>query len=192
MEISNLTILAVFVAVVILSLFVTGITGNVLNSRINVTIEQSITVNFTTNSVDFGGGKVNSGASNTTIDTLGNVINGNWTPVFGGFVVENLGNINISVNLKTEKTAAGFLGGTNPEYQFNVSNVEANSCINSTNFNLGEWYEVNTTAPGTKICDILEFAGASNRIRIDIRLVIPSDSRKGALTDTFTATATAV
>ena len=46
--------------------------------------------------------------------------NGNWTPVTQGFVVVNEGNTNVTLDLKTGKTVAGFLGGTNPIYQYNL------------------------------------------------------------------------
>lgn len=159
---------------------------------LNITISTSVRLNFTTDFVDFGSGAVDLGKQNATIDTMGNVVNGNWTAPTSGFIVENLGNSNLSLSLKSGKTASGFLGGTSPDYDFNVTNSEAGSCINSTGFDLGQWYNVNTTDPGTSICSFLFYNDSKDEIRIDLRLVVPSDANTGQQTDTFTAIATAV
>ena len=163
-------------------------TGKATDSIVNITINPRVQINFTLDNIDFGRGNVNAGQQNATIDTLGNIINGNWTPVTTGFRIENLGNVNVSVDLKTGQDAANFLGGGSPGYLYNVTNAESGSCVSS--IVLGEWYDVNTSDPGTRICDVLGYETAVDSIDIDVRLIIPTDSKKGALTDTFTATAT--
>ena len=155
---------------------------------INLSVETLAEVNFTTNSINFLSGKVNTGGANATLDTsLGTVVGGNWTANSAGFVVENIGNVNVTLDLKTGKSAATFIGGTNPQYQFNVTNTEVGSCTNAS-YTLATFADVNTTNPGTRICNVFGFANAADRIRIDVKLVIPSDSYTGALGDYFTAT----
>jgi hypothetical protein len=183
------------IIVIIISLLSLGmqLTGKVTDStsRINITISAVASINFSINNINFGSGSVNVGSNNATIDTLGNVVNGNWTPVAQGFILENIGNKNFTLNLKTGKTAAGFLGGTNPSYQYNVTNFEAGSCTEA-GIALGVWTNVNTTGDGDLICNPFRFSEGSNSINIDLKLVIPSDARVGSSSDIFTATGTAI
>ena len=181
------------IIIIVISLLVIGtkLTGYATNAVINVSIEQRAYINFTFDEINFGPGSINSGEINATIDTIGNVINGNWTPVFNGFTIENLGNVNVSLDLKTDKNATDFLGGQNPKYQYNVTNLEPDSCSLGL-INLGEWYEVNKTGDGTRICNIFQCLDSKDALRIDVRLVIPSDASSGIKSDTFTAIGTAV
>ena len=157
----------------------------------NLSVESSASVNFTTNNINWASGKVNIGSTNATLDTsAGTVSGGNWTVVSQGLVLENIGNTNATLDIKTGKTAATFLGGTSPSYKYNVSNVEANSCVNASAFDIGAWYVVNTSGDGTRVCDVFGFANGADTIRIDLQLVVPSDSKTGALGDIITATAT--
>ncbi len=165
------------------------ITGKATGTA-NLTIVSVVNINFTISNISFGSGSVTLGSNNATIDTLGNVINGNWTPVTEGFILENLGNNNVTLYLKSGKTAAQFLGGTGPSYQYNVTNNETGSCINATGFSLGLWTDVNTSGDGDLICN--PFGISANSINIDLKLVIPSDARIGSQSDVFTATGTAI
>ena len=118
-----------------------------------------------------------------------NVSNGNWTGNTAGLVVENIGNVNVTFNLRTFKNATNFTGGTagaGPQYLFNVTEVESGSCTDQ-NITFGFYYDVNTSDPGTKVCGSFT-ALDTDSMRIDVRVVIPSDSMTGELTDTFTAT----
>jgi len=183
------------IIVIIISLLSLGIqlTGKVTDStsRINITISGMATINFSIDNINFGSGSVNIGSNNATIDTLGNVINGNWSLVTQGFVLENIGNKNVTLNLKSGKTAAGFLGGTGPSYQYNITNIEAGSCTEAE-ATLGAWRDVNTGGDGDLICNPFKFSESANSIKIDLKLVIPSDARVGSSSDVFTATGTAV
>jgi hypothetical protein len=187
----NLILYVALFIVIILSLLNIGVrlTGKATSASLNVTVSSKVQINFTTNNISFGFGSVTSG-NNATIDTLGNVINGNWTPTTTAFVIENAGSVNVSLELKSDKNATTFLSGTDPAFRYNVSEIEANSC-NAT-INLGQWYDVNTTGDGTMICNPFDYTNSRDSIRVDIRLVIPTDSSKGDLQSTFTATGTAV
>jgi len=181
------------ILVIIISLVNIGVrlTGRAVETGVvNVTIE-SETNNFSISDVNFGTGFFDIGESNATVDTLGNVINGNWTPVTEGFIIENIGSVNVSLDLKTGKTANEFLGGTTPSYQYNVSNNKVGSCI-AGDITLGVWNDVNTTNLGTRICDIFSYENTKDVIRIDLKLFFFSDISPGNKTDTFTATATTI
>ncbi len=169
-------------------------TGFALQSGdINLTVETAAAINFTVDSINWGSGMVDSGQTTATLNTCcgGSVTNGNWTAVSQGFEVINLGNVNLTLRLKTGLTAATFLGGsagTGPDYEYNVTNKEASACNGTDDFSLATFYDVNTTGDGTKVCDLFTSADGRDEIRIDIKLVIPSDSLTGARSDTMTAT----
>ena len=156
----------------------------------NLTVESSASVNFTTNNINWGSGIVTSGQSSATLNTAGGVVtNGNWTAVSNGLVFVNIGNVNVTLDLGAGKTAAGFLGGTSPSYEWNITNIEANSCNNVSGIVLGASWNTNSSA---RICNPLAFLDASDSVRIDIKLVVPYDTSTGAKSDIITATATAV
>lgn len=161
-------------------------------STINVTVESSATINFTTDAVVFGSGQVLSGANVTLISNAsGTATGGNWTQPATNLMLENLGNVNVSLNIKTGKNSTTLIGGTNPAYQFVVNNNEQGSCgIPSVTF--GTYYDVNMTDPGTLVCDSFLRQNTNDTLNITIKLVIPSDSKTGILEDTMTATATTV
>jgi|SRR3989344_4362356 len=159
---------------------------------VNLTVESSAAINFTTNNISFGSGRVTAGATNASLVTgtsSSTITNGNWSTLPASFVLENIGNVNVSINLTTGKTAATFIGGSNPLYQFNVTDKSPGSCLNYTG--TGADANINTTrdAPGsttTLICGTFPFSDTQDEIRIGLRLVIPSDSQTGALGDIIT------
>jgi hypothetical protein len=159
----------------------------------NLTVLSQAAINFTINSINWGPGKLDTGAPNATLVTTGvNNTGGNWTNITQGFIITNIGNVNVSVYLLAGKNAMGFVGGTNPLYQYNVTNNQTGSCVSASGFNLGQWYDVNTTTLGTSgtyVCSNFSYFQADSTIRVDLKLVIPSDSLTGALSDTMTATA---
>ena len=163
----------------------------------NLTVESQASINFTKSFVNWGSGMLNPGgtaASLTTFET-NNVSGGNWTlSGAGGLQIENIGNINISLNLTGAKTAVQFIGGTNSVYKWNITNVEVGSCINGTaassgNLDLNTFHNVNISIGASIVCPTFRFETGNDLIRIDFNLTIPEDSLTGALTDTITATA---
>ena len=183
--------LIIFIFLFNLGLRLTGYATTTDTALINITVNPQVSINFTVDNINFGSGRVNIGEDNATINTLGNVARGNWTPTFDRFMIENIGNSNISLYLKSGKTAAGFLGGTNPVYQYNDSNFESGSCT-AGDIILGTWNNVNTSGDGDKICNIFNYNLNTDSITVDLRLTIPSDALLGAQTDTFTATGSAI
>lgn len=186
------SLLAYFsIFVIVLSVFYLGfkLTGNATvtdTAVVNVTIATNAAINFTTDFIDFGSGSVNTGQASATLNTDGTVTGGSWTPVSTNFTLENIGNTDVSLTLKMGKTAAQYLGGTSPEYQFKFSNNEATSCVNSTP--TGVWTATSTS--DINLCSFFENGDANDTINIGVQLVIPSDSLVGTQTDTWTATGT--
>ncbi len=171
---------------------------------VNLSVESSVTINFTTDIINFGSGLVFSNNTNATLDTSRgptNVSGGNWTLQNRGYIViENLGNNNVSLDLMSDMAAAAFLGGTGPQFQFNVSSLETNACTNTSdggiNMSNGAYIrdtfvDVNTSAPGERVCDRLSYADTRDTVRVDVKLVVPYDGATGARGARLTATVAA-
>jgi hypothetical protein len=163
---------------------------------VNVSITTTLAIEVIQEDVDFGEGAVDSGESNaelyTNQDNAPTQNRGNWTlPNAYAIEVRNTGNINCSLDISSSKTAGSFIGGTNPEYQWKVSDKEAGSC--SGGLTAGSWYDVNSSA---RLCQHLSPINASDEIFLDIRLVVPYDANLGSgsvhKTDILTLTASAV
>jgi len=174
------------------------LTGRIVqdNATLNVTVSENVVINFTTRNINWGSGYVQTdqGKTYAVLDTAaGSVVNGTWTPVSQGFVLQNIGNVNATINIATLRNAADMIGGTSPIYKFNVTNSNPSqpACLNATSFALGTYYDVNKTGIGTRVCDKFNYISGYNSIRIDIRIGIPYDSYKGALNDTIMANAAA-
>ena len=98
-------------------------------ARINITSRASI--NWTINSIDWGTGYVNETASFCILNSEGenNPANcTNFTTVTQGLILENDGNRVVSLNFSSNVTPAEFIGGTDPWFQWKLSNNEDNSC----------------------------------------------------------------
>jgi len=204
MESDNLLLTVAIVAVVI-SVIGAGITYMSVNSlkevwrvtgfagttgTLDVNITSLASINFTTDVINFSSGSVTQGLGSATLQTNGTVAGGSWSAVSSGFVLENIGNVNVTLKIKTGSNASKLFGGTGAIYQYNISNVEASSCNNT--WLLGAFNDVNDTSPGTLVCGSFQSVDASDTIKIDVKLGIPSDSFTGDKIDTFTATIAAV
>lgn len=167
---------------------VTQVTGRATDTAIvNVTIQSTAEINFTTDFLDFGAGSVSAGKLIATINSTGGVAGGNWSAVSTGFTLENIGNVNVTLDLTAAKTAATFIGGTSPTYGWSIDDSAESACTASVTE--GTYSEVGTDV---EVCSVFGFLDAADKIDIDIQLGIPYDSNKGTLTDTITATATAI
>jgi hypothetical protein len=152
------------------------------NGSVNVTINESVSLNFTTSEVNWGSGAVDSEEDWATLDTIGNVGNGTWSALGDGLVIRNAGNVNLTLNFTTGKNASVFIGGTGESYEYNVTNIDADACTPPGGFSLNTYYDAGSS---TLICDSL---GTNKSIRVDFRLIIPVDSSQGILSDVATIT----
>jgi len=202
-----LLVLAIFAVVVsiigagitynYLTAFKNKITGYGVEGSINLSVESSVEVNFSTGNINWLSGRVAAGQTfatlNTSVHGAGNVTNGNWTGNDKGLVIENIGNVNVSLRFTFGDNAATLLEGNseNRSYRFNVTNNESGSCTAANGstetgyLNLSAFIDVNTS--GTSFCPRFRFSDGSDLMRMDIALVIPSDTPTGAKNDTITA-----
>ncbi len=179
--------------------FFSQISGRVTNGETNLTVETQANINFTTRAIGWGNGRVNQDANSASLTTfaIGNVTGGNWTlTTAGGLRIENVGNSNLTLNLSVGKTATTFIGGTSPVYQWNLTNVEAGSCLNSSQQNMSDrmnsWFTATSATSGNLWCDVFPYETGKDSVRIDFNLTIPENSLTGALGDIITATVTSL
>ena len=179
MDKSDVIIYVSIIAIVISLFFIgTGITGYAVTENVsgvvNVTITSAAALNFTTNLLDFGAGAVVGGQSSATLDSEGT--NTSWTGpgTSGELVLENIGNVNVSLTLSTNKTVADFIGGTSPSFKAKTSDAEAGACSGATELFDGSYAEINQTLQIA--CSNFAYADSLDTINIDFEIVVPSDA----------------
>ncbi len=192
---SNSSDTLAYISIILIALcglyFFFNLTGHAVDTDtavVNVTVTSQTAINFTSDFVNFGSGAVTAGTASATLDTDGTSTGGSWVPVTDNFTLENIGNTNVQLNLSVGKTPAQFIGGTTPSYQFKFDNNEADSCTNVAD--TSTW--IDTSTAGSNLCSLFSFNDANDTVTIGVKLVIPSDSLAGGLTDTWTATATSL
>jgi len=156
----------------------------------NLTIEGAAAVNFTTDIVNWGSGQVNaSEGTRAELNTYpGQVTAGTWTPVTQGLILENIGNSNVTLNLTSSKDATDFIGGTNPIFQWRVTNNKTGSCTTAPS--PAAYSNINTSTHLT--CPIFQWVNTADALEIDLNVTIPADANSGAKGMVITATATAI
>jgi len=191
------SLINIFVTFIKISDFKRELTGQVLG-YVNLTVNTVVSINMTNDVMNWSSGSINKGQLNSTLYTNGSnngiVLRGNWSGKNAkAFIVRNIGVVNSSLFLKTEKNAHDFfnsLSSSNEEYQWNVSNKEVGSC--SGGAELGIWADVNKTGSGTKFCSQFGFQEGWDEVYIDLLITVPYDSGNlGLLSDTITITADA-
>ena len=194
MEHENI-LLVVAVFAVAVSLFVAYSSfGNLLTGHlvatgtVNLSVTTNSQINFTVANVNFGAGTVEQGGFVNLI-TNGTTSGGaSWGTVSTPLTVENIGNVNVTLNISFGKNADSLIGGTSPLYKYNVSNSEANSCnVGTSGFGLGVFRDANSTS--TRVCDIFAYDNNLDVITIDLWIAIPDDPlHTGARGDVITLT----
>lgn len=186
--ISYVSIIVIVLCVLYSGFRLTGFVVVTDTAVVNVTITETTAINFTTDFLNLGTGAVNTGTSSATVDSDGGSVGGSWAPTPGNLTLQNIGNKNVSLQISMGKTAAQYIGGTNPLYQFKFANNEAGSCVNATA--MGVW--ANASTSNISLCTNFLAGDENDTINIGVKLTIPSSSLTGTQTDTFTATATTI
>ena len=137
---------------------------------VNVTVSQSIAIALSMNKVEFG--TCTPAGAAFSINTTAAAAFLGCGPA-GPLTVRNDGNsvINITIN---GSTAANFLGGTSPVFQYNATNNETAACpmanlsISNTPQDMAATYK--------NVCNSTGFANTSDEINIDVFLTVPADA----------------
>lgn len=186
-----------------------------LTATVNLSVLELSEVNWTPGGLNWSQGRIDDGTLGCTIDSAGQTGSGNnctidpfegqdGTAVSNGLNLTNTGNTNVTIKLKSDKTAATFIGGTGASAKWNVSDAwgqtgeDANGlqsiCEYSRNFsittkNLGNYTAFATS--DTDVCDgnsSLMTTPKNNTLRVDFEFVIPYDSPAGSKSAVITAT----
>ena len=185
----------VFVTFIKISNFQQELTGYSSLGYVNLTIFTSTSINVSRDTINWSSGVIYNNEFNATLYTSGDnegiVERGNWSGDNAqGIVVENIGAINISLTLKTDKNAHDFFNSSsnsNEQYMWNVTDKEAGSCNGGAD--LGSWVNVNKTSGGTLYCSQFDYNDGRDEVYLDILLTVPYDGRNlGFLSDTITIT----
>jgi len=177
------------------SLIPRQITAHATTGQVNLTITQNLTINVVQDVINFSTGYVNTGQPGAYLNTSAT---GYWAsnprPAWTNTTdydprpmqVKNEGNVNSSLNISSGEDAATVLGGTSPLYQFNGSQMEANSCMPNM------LVSVNTSLTGSSqiLCSNFGTAETRDDIYVHCFLWVPSDAI-GVKEDIWTFTAVA-
>ena len=224
-DVSNKTVVMLLIATVVVSLGGAYISLNAVNNKLSgigvgpitgfatvpngtatLTVSLVSSIQFSSPTVAFGTGSINTTLGNCTLSTT-NANNGagcvDFSEVGNGFTIENDGNTNLSVTLSASANAATFIGDGASLFLWNVTVNESGSCVNATGSRLavqpnttdagcdgiacgGIFESVSTTAKN--ICPSLLFDDASDALNIDINVSIPVTAPAGAKSATLTIT----
>jgi len=212
-EISNKTLAILLIGAIVISLGGTLISLNRLagiripmitglatdTAAVGLSIGGLAQVNWTTASINWVTGSVVAGKTTCRLDSYSNPIDtancSGFTAQADGLVLENTGNKNVSLNISCGKNASGFIGDgseVNAVYQWNVSNLEANSCGTNSLELTSSWQTASTTH--IAVCNSTDggfrFEDNKDTLKFDVMVVIPSDTPSGGKSDSITATAT--
>lgn len=170
-------------------------------ARVNITSRASI--NFTISKIDWGSGYVNDTALYCQLNSegLNNPANcTNFTTVSEGLRLENDGNRNVEVNFSTNNSAAVFIGGTNPAYQWKFLNNESDSCgskgigancVTNASALAPQVYTTVSTTP-LLVCPCFRAQNPADLLNVELQIRIPSDSFSGLRESIITAVGTAI
>jgi hypothetical protein len=169
-----------------------GITGFGTAGVINVSVMQIAILNVSQPYVDFGVGYVQTGKPGAKLLFWeGPPASYNWTS-FGGssspfpLRINNIGNVNLSVSVISDKNALHYLGGgTNPSliyYGYETSGSCSGTIVGQTEISEDGGLQNNTK----NVCNEFQFIGGKNEILIAMVLYIPYDAPVGNKTMTLT------
>ena len=176
---------------------VSEITGFGTSGYVNVTVATVVSVNFTTDTINWGAGSIDGGQNNASLlaaDSGATVTRGNWsTTGIKPLSLENIGTVNVTLKISSSNNATGLFSGTaaHRRYQLNVTSNDAGACNGALVSNLSLFRDPNITSPGDQYCSQLGYIDTQDQVNISIILVVPYDGTTGALASTLTATAAA-
>jgi len=223
-EVSNRAVMALLIATIVISLGGTFISLTTINNRLvglgltpitglvmapnataTLTVQTTSSIKFSQATVAFGTGYVNSSGGYTlcTLSTLDAVNIGceDFNEVSNGFTIENDGNTNLTAELKSNVSAATFIGGS-ANFRWNVTLNESGSCVNasangngaiwpnttnssdcgdgnmSTLNDCGGFFEEVSTSYKV-ICPRLLYDNDNDALNVDINVTVPVDAPSG-------------
>ena len=194
MKNSNKQVIGLMLCAIVLSAIMPLVVANVTDAdsgTVTFEITETVDISFTTSNLDWGAGSVNSGEASATLDSnASTVTGGSWNATSGGgeLILENIGTEDVSLTLNSSVNASTLIDGSSSSFQWLVTDIGAGSCVNNT---MTSFTEIDTSI--TTVCDVFYATAAKDDLKIDFKLVIPSDTLlEGARSATITAIATEI
>jgi hypothetical protein len=161
-------------------------------ARINISTEMGITVDPTNNIINFGtcsrpisgtatiSSKMTEAEINATDVSCTGTYGGNTTNPTdfpANITIQNTGNVETNITIRTNVTGTDLLGGTGNKIYFTGNNNSANAgCIGTLE---EEWVELAATGTDYEICSSLNYDSPSPAIDVSIQLDISSTATTG-------------
>ena len=144
-----------------------SLTGYATDTGIaNLTILSTASINFTTFQIQWGEGYINTTATIANLSTDGLNSGQGWNNVTDALILENIGNVNVSINLSADKNAATFVGGTTPAFQWNVTNNDTSKTCDP-GINISSYPAVDTTMQVA--CTNMGWESTMDSLEIDLK-----------------------
>ncbi|MFH0936579.1 MAG: hypothetical protein V1815_02795 [Candidatus Woesearchaeota archaeon] len=193
-QLSDNTIIILVCIAIVLTLIVSFVDFNKINNLItgassateigyvNVTIQANILINSTDPNINFGNCKpITGGTQHWSNDTTtGGTGSGQCSSLtaIDNITIQNLGNTDANVSVKTGHLAPSLIGGTAPKFQYTTEN--ATGCKKHASSGLASLDSiiVNFTAINTpyRFCDNLSFAVSARNVEMWAGIFIPADA----------------
>lgn len=184
---------------------ITGMATNISSGTASLTVSGITQITNRNTSLTWGTGYVGTNFTHCNLSTDGNSSQLGSCPGFynltQGFLLENTGNYNLSVNYSCDVNAETLIGGSNPAPELriiatanSVAQQSTDSVLDTSASCAGGWnvtsYKAVTTG-GDWLCGNstnynLEAANNQDAGVIDIWIMIPANAQAGAKTATFT------
>lgn len=191
MKNSNKQVIGLMLCAIVLSAIMPLVvaTTDADSGTVTFDIDETVDISFTTSNLDWGAGSVNSGEASATLDSnASTVTGGSWNVTGGELILENIGTEDVSLTLNSSVNASTLIDGSSSSFQWLVTDIGAGSCVNNT---MTSFTEIDTSI--TTVCDAFYATAAKDDLKIDFKLVIPSDTLlEGARSATITAIATEI
>ncbi len=167
---------------------------------VNITVHSRLEINLSVSQINWSEGSIEAGQTNATLftsQTSSTVNRGNWSDVSDpdAIVIENTGNINVTIAITATNNASGLFGGDlligEQEYKWNVTNKEVGACT-SNSTSLDVWIDANITSGGQNYCTEFGYTDVMDEIYLDVLLTVPYNmtaSFSSDISDIITITA---
>lgn len=188
-QLIGLVAINVFVIIAVLTVgammrHTASITGNVASTgTTQITLLTTSSLIFVVNAVDFGTGGVNRTVSDRCILEVNETGHINKTgctqfnnqSVNGTFTIENDGTQNLTLSISSTLDPKTVIGGTSTiaNLEYKITEAETGSCVGLAS----QWN--NLTTSQTNEC-LLLYDDSKDRIKVLVRLTIPSNAPRGA------------
>jgi len=209
MGLSNKTLIAlasVAVSMLAIAFMTPGILSTGMSvATVNVSVDSTLEVNFSTSALDFGPGYISDGSDRCLLGTNTTTQPGcgKWESKPVGLVLENIGNVYARINITNTNYSSSFFAGSDSDkagYAIIITTPEGNSTTCQGVGPVGSitesanhtWYNLTQALNTTNLlCGTFNFSDLSDTVQIDFQFSIPSTTNLGAQADTWTATAKA-